>query len=228
MFSMSFQLARVDCSQLDPSSIGKFIKTEADVLTFKSTSGYKYYISFLDSLSEAVAGHPSIPPNEVMNISDPGTQIGRTLKLLETLENWIDDIPPLQSPQRYGNLAFRSWGKRLEVVRLYFQTRLADLDTTSVQQSTQLLETLLDPSLRYATLFLRPYLLTSFGDFTRMDYGTGHEASFGFFLLSLTLIGHFEQSKVSYRDIVQKVFYRYGPRTDLLCALLTMARDTCS
>lgn len=74
---------------------------------------------------------------------------------------------------------------------------------------------MLDPSLHPAIPFLRPYLLTSFGDFTRMDYGTGHEASLGFFLLSLTLIGHFERSKEAYRNIVLRVFYRYGPLAEL-------------
>jgi serine/threonine-protein phosphatase 2A activator len=43
--------------------------------------------------------------------------IERILKLLEELESWIDDIPPQASPQRYGNLAFRDWGRRLEEVR---------------------------------------------------------------------------------------------------------------
>jgi len=52
-------------------------------------------------------------------------------------------------------------------------------------------------------------LLTSFGDFTRMDYGTGHEASFGFFLLSLILIGHFDIQGKQDRDIVLRVFFKY-------------------
>jgi len=56
---------------------------------------------------------------------------------------------------------------------------------------------------------LKPYLLTGFGDFTRMDYGTGHEASFALFLLSLTLIGHFSRDDQQYRDIVFHVFYKY-------------------
>ena len=36
--------------------------------------------------------------------------------LLETLDTWIDEIPPLESPQRFGNLAFRIWGARLTEV----------------------------------------------------------------------------------------------------------------
>jgi serine/threonine-protein phosphatase 2A activator len=40
----------------------------------------------------------------------------KTLALLDKLEQWIEEIPPLQTPQRFGNLAFRTWGKRLEEV----------------------------------------------------------------------------------------------------------------
>lgn len=38
------------------------------------------------------------------------------MALLNTLDKWIDEIPPLPTPQRFGNLAFRRWGKRLEDV----------------------------------------------------------------------------------------------------------------
>lgn len=39
------------------------------------------------------------------------------LTLLDKLDNWIDEIPPLPTPQRFGNLAFRTWGRKLEDVR---------------------------------------------------------------------------------------------------------------
>jgi hypothetical protein len=40
------------------------------------------------------------------------------LALLQILSDWIDEIPPLQTPQRFGNLAFRTWGTRLEEASL--------------------------------------------------------------------------------------------------------------
>jgi len=39
--------------------------------------------------------------------------------LLDELDRWIDEIPPLPTAQRFGNLAFRTWGKRLEQVRSF-------------------------------------------------------------------------------------------------------------
>lgn len=40
----------------------------------------------------------------------------KVLALLDKLDQWVEDIPPLQTPQRFGNLAFRKWGQRLEEV----------------------------------------------------------------------------------------------------------------
>lgn len=42
------------------------------------------------------------------------------LVLLGKLDQRIEETPPLQTPQRFGNLAFRTWGKRLEEVGWHF------------------------------------------------------------------------------------------------------------
>lgn len=36
--------------------------------------------------------------------------------MLDTVESWVDEIPLQTSSQRFGNLAFRDWGRRLEEV----------------------------------------------------------------------------------------------------------------
>ena len=38
------------------------------------------------------------------------------MELLDTLDGWVTEIPPQKTPQRFGNLAFRTWGMRLEEV----------------------------------------------------------------------------------------------------------------
>lgn len=38
------------------------------------------------------------------------------IQALDTIESWIEEIPLQSSPQRFGNLAFREWGKLLEDV----------------------------------------------------------------------------------------------------------------
>ena len=38
------------------------------------------------------------------------------LSVLDKMDTWIGEIPPIEQPQRFGNKAFRDWFKRLEEV----------------------------------------------------------------------------------------------------------------
>lgn len=107
------------------------IKTEEDVGYWKTTRSYGDLGLFLQRLNEAVVGCclPFVPqsPSKV-NYStsatckvptDPDFQrVSAILAVLDELDAWIEETPPLQTPQRFGNIAFRTWGKRLEDVRL--------------------------------------------------------------------------------------------------------------
>ncbi|KAG1736301.1 hypothetical protein EDB19DRAFT_1896072 [Suillus lakei] len=155
------------------------IRTDQDMEVWKSTKGYADYLLFLHRLNEAVVDY-TLPP-----------EIDRILDLLDTLSTWVDEIPPLQTPQRFGNLAFRTWGARLE------------------ERSDELLSKLLGEKFASASPYLKPYLLTSFGSFLRLDYGTGHESSFAIFLLCLTLIRFLKPEPDEERHLVLSVFVRY-------------------
>jgi serine/threonine-protein phosphatase 2A activator len=72
-----------------------------------------------------------------------------------------------------------------------------------------MLQDLLPQSLSPAIPLLTPYLLTSFGEFTRLDYGSGHELSFAMFLMGLSLIRYFDTSPEEERQIVVTVFGKY-------------------
>ncbi|KAH9838735.1 Phosphotyrosyl phosphatase activator [Rhodofomes roseus] len=161
------------------------IRTDEDVAYWKTTRGHQDFGLFLRRLNESVVGH-NLPYTEP--VGDAAT---RMIALLDTLDGWIDEIPPLPTPQRYGNLAFRTWGKRLE------------------SEGDAVLAKLLPETLQPAIPYLSPYLLTSFGSFTRMDCGTGHEASFALLLLSLTLLRFFEPEARTERELVLCVFVRY-------------------
>jgi len=56
---------------------------------------------------------------------------------------------------------------------------------------------------------LAPYLLTSFGSFVRMDYGTGHETSFALLLLCLSLLRFLNPEPDEEREVVLSLFLRY-------------------
>jgi serine/threonine-protein phosphatase 2A activator len=71
------------------------------------------------------------------------------------------------------------------------------------------LQTLLPQALTPAIPLLAPYLLTSFGEFTRLDYGSGHELSFALFMMGLTLIRFFQPNPEEERQLVITVFRKY-------------------
>ncbi|KAI0806075.1 hypothetical protein BC629DRAFT_1282689 [Irpex lacteus] len=162
------------------------IRTDEDLDLWRTTTGYRDFAVFLRRLSESVVGYtlPWSPPSQ-------SEATVATLSLLDELDKWIDETPPQSTPQRFGNLAFRTWGKRLE------------------DEHNRLLINLLPGHMHSVVPHLAPYLLTSFGSFTRMDYGTGHETSFALFLLCLTLIRFFEPESKVEREVVLIVFVRY-------------------
>ncbi|CDO75108.1 hypothetical protein BN946_scf185010.g33 [Trametes cinnabarina] len=162
------------------------IKTDEDVQLWKSTRGYRDYGLFLRRLAESVVGY-ELPYND----PEPDKNVIALIEMLDKLDAWIDEIPPLPTPQRFGNLAFRTWGKRLE-------TECGDL-----------LKSLLPVDLHASIPFIAPYLLVSFGSFVRMDYGTGHETSFALFLLCLTLLRFLNPEPRIERQVVLNLFVRY-------------------
>lgn len=162
------------------------IRTDHDIDTWKTTRSYQDYAIFLRRLNQSVVGY-CLPYN-------PGTlshAVEKLLGLLDTLDEWISEIPPQKSPQRFGNLAFRTWGTRLE------------------QRADDLLESLLSHEFSGVLPHVKPLFLTSFGSFTRMDYGTGHETSFALFLFTLTLVRFFRSTEEEERELVLRVFVRY-------------------
>ncbi|CAA7265754.1 unnamed protein product [Cyclocybe aegerita] len=162
------------------------IRSESDLDYWKTTRSYADYLLFLRRLNESVVGF-SLPWNPTRH-----TESGeKMMSLLDQLDAWIEDIPPLKTPQRFGNLAFRTWGQRLE------------------EKAGGLLEQLLSPTYSSVIPHVKPYLLVSFGSFTRMDYGTGHETSFGLFLFCLTLVRFFKPVVEEERSLVLTVFLRY-------------------
>ncbi|KAK0199408.1 hypothetical protein DFS33DRAFT_1400722, partial [Desarmillaria ectypa] len=164
------------------------IQSDEAVEAWKATHGYEDYSLYLHRLNEAVVGYTL--PWESPNASQ-ACAVLKLISLLDILDSWVTDIPPLKTPQRFGNLAFRIWGKRLE------------------EEADGLLLSLLPTDFSPVVPHVRPYFLSSFGSFMRMDYGTGHETSFALFLCCLTLIRFLQPTPEEERDIVFCVFLRY-------------------
>jgi serine/threonine-protein phosphatase 2A activator len=125
-----------------------------------------------------------------MRLSEKKGQIINTLLTqLGTLESWIEEFPPIQQPQRFGNKAFRLWIERLE------------------SESSNIVSKLLPPSHSHCAKELAMYFQESFGNGTRIDYGTGHEFNFAAFLCGLDLLSILQPP--DYTALVLKVFKAY-------------------
>ena len=92
---------------------------------------------------------------------------------------------------RYGNPAYRDWYAWLE-------TASPDLVSSLVGE---------EMTRRGAVSELSPYLLDSFGNSTRIDYGTGHEMAFIMFLCALVKTGVLSHSDLACVGLT--VFARY-------------------
>jgi hypothetical protein len=49
--------------------------------------------------------------------------IEKLVALLDTLDRWIDETPPVDQPSRFGNKAYRTWYAKLDQVRLTVKAR---------------------------------------------------------------------------------------------------------
>ena len=97
--------------------------------------------------------------------------------LLEVIDGWIDTIPPIEQPMRFGNRAYRTL---MDMVIQNSNAQLAGL--TSV------------PGFERSIPEIKIYWEESFGSYERIDYGTGHELNFIAFLFCLYKMGIYNQA----------------------------------
>jgi len=144
------------------------------------------YVGFLLAISEAVAGR-----NIDENMEDCTPAIQATLAMLDKLYKWAEEVRPVEQPQRFGNKAYRDWHKQL------------------TDSATSLLAPILRDKAEEHVEELSAYLLDSFGNATRIDYGTGHEMAFVLFLCGLFKVKVYEDSAENRSSVGLAVFARY-------------------
>ena len=161
----------------------KCVVTEAGLKKWKDSAGYQDLITFIQHVGRAVEN------KQVSGECPESPGVKGILAILEKLKVWVGEIPPDDQPQRFGNRSYRVW-----------QARLTD-------SASDMITSILPDPLHAAVIELKPYLLDSFGNCTRIDYGTGHEASFTIFLLCLMKLGVLLQSDS--QAVVTRIFSSY-------------------
>lgn len=144
----------------------RFIKQEEDLAKWINSEAYVEFVGWIKMLGDAVRG------KKVSDVVPESPVIAKLINLLDTLSKWVDETPPVvEEGQRFGNKSFRTW---LNIVK---------------PNSDELIKDILPDNLKGAVIELRTYFIEGFGNYTRIDYGTGHEAKFMAFLCCLMKIG---------------------------------------
>jgi len=111
-------------------------------------------------------------------------------KLIQKLKILLDETPPFEEPQRFGNKAFKLWYEKVE-------QNYDDLISTIIDKEKH-------PNL---DLELKNYFLDCFGSSKRIDYGTGHELNFLCILIILYCTGYYQEEQ--FPSMVVHVFFPY-------------------
>eukprot|EP00201_Polytomella_parva_P000802 CAMPEP_0175082506 /NCGR_PEP_ID=MMETSP0052_2-20121109/26799_1 /TAXON_ID=51329 ORGANISM="Polytomella parva, Strain SAG 63-3" /NCGR_SAMPLE_ID=MMETSP0052_2 /ASSEMBLY_ACC=CAM_ASM_000194 /LENGTH=188 /DNA_ID=CAMNT_0016353721 /DNA_START=236 /DNA_END=799 /DNA_ORIENTATION=+ len=131
----------------------KAIMSAEDMKKFLDGKTFQSFMGFILYLNEAVKG------KKIGDPMDQSPSIEKLDNMLGTLSKWVDEIPPLQQSLRYGNPAFRIWFNKLS------------------ENAETLIREILPSTCKDAAIEITPYLMDSFGNYTRIDYGTGHETN---------------------------------------------------
>ncbi|CAL2036989.1 unnamed protein product [Caenorhabditis brenneri] len=162
----------------------KKIKNVFDLNPWYFSKAYEEYLAFLHRLNDSVIGvHTTADIRCSPLVID-------FIDMLDSLEKWIDEIPLEEvSEQRFGNKAYRHFYERL------------------CKEAPELLQQVLPAEAHDAIIELVTYFTESFGNATRIDYGSGHEANFLIFLFCLQKMGVFnnEDNQV----LVLRIFNKY-------------------
>ena len=162
----------------------KRIDTEEKLEFWKASEAYLRIIDFITTLNESVKNK---------KLSDKCYQSEVILKIvdvLDRLDSWIDQLPPdKDNNSRFGNIVFRSWIERLH-------DNAADLTAQ-----------IMGNSYPDAVDEVTAYLKGSFGDGTRLDYGSGHELSFAAWMCCFELLD--VVTSKDYQALVVIVFEKY-------------------
>ncbi|CAJ0599424.1 unnamed protein product [Cylicocyclus nassatus] len=155
-----------------------------DLNPFYFCEGYQLLLDFLHELNDSVL---NVKTCDDISVSENAIKV---IEMLDKMMAWMEQFPPEEDiHQRYGNKAYRKWYDHL------------------LQELNNVVGAILPDELKPATVELCAYLEDSFGNSTRIDYGSGHESSFAIFLLCLYRIGYFTKS--DNRAVVLRVFVKY-------------------
>lgn len=144
---------------LERSNLTKCINSENDITKWNDSPAYNNIWQVLEIINDSVKSKPRSTPHTVRPI------VTAIRGAFEKTRKILAEVEPLKQPMRFGNKAFRTFLTRV------FDERADILSEVTPDNEAQ------------------EYYCQSFGSWTRIDYGTGHEFNFLSFITSLAVLG---------------------------------------
>lgn len=164
----------------------KRITTNEDLDKFRNSSTKEDIFQFIKDLSKSVEGLE----NDALDKSDTPVCVLGVVNILNKVAETVDRYPPQdQVSTRFGKPEFR------------------DFYDEVVSHTSEWLATIVGVRPNEAIVEVGQYFIESWGNRTRIDYGSGHELNFVSFLLCLRKLGLYES--IDYSAVVLKAFKRY-------------------
>lgn len=171
-------------SDIDFKHPTRRILSPKDHELFLASPTYNLLLAFVFGLTDAVVDTP-VSAFDGVELSPAASGI---LEVLDHVHDIVLRCPPEdQEGSRFGNKGFRDFLDTIAREESSWHARLTVPDEAMSEVST--------------------YLLQSFGNRTRIDYGSGHELNFMMWLLCLYQLQII--SKDDFRPLVLRVFTRY-------------------
>ncbi|KAJ3428184.1 serine/threonine-protein phosphatase 2a activator [Anaeramoeba flamelloides] len=161
----------------------KLIKNPNQIPYWKTTNTFILITKFVQLIGKKIKGYKTTDNCEISKLCKA------LIEYLDELSDLIDETPPNNLPRRYGNTSYRTWF-------LKFNSNLNEKVKTFLPEKFQ------DSSIELST-----YLSDSFGNYERIDYGTGHELAFLAFLCCFYQLGLIEENDLV--GLIYGVFQRY-------------------
>jgi len=149
----------------------KQLKSPMKIGKWKNGRTFRKFKFFIEELAKSVLGKSNVDGHEF----PPGFGIAAVLELLGKIETIVDETELVETPGRFGNKAFRDFYEKFEAMAV---------DSCKAIVSTKYKD-ISEEVLLAAGTEISAYLLDSFGNSTRIDYGSGHEMAFIAFLYCL-------------------------------------------
>ncbi|KAJ4308435.1 Serine/threonine-protein phosphatase 2A activator 2, partial [Neodidymelliopsis sp. IMI 364377] len=118
--------------------------------------------AFIFNIADSVQDRPTTTISD----SDITSTLGKILRILTEAGKIQEECPPEDTGSRFGNPVFRTFLDKVEAALPHWHAELGLHDAAQVDE-------------------ISTYLLNSFGNKRRIDYGSGHELNFFLWLLCL-------------------------------------------